>query len=332
MARLVLHIGTHKTGTTMIQNRMHAARAALADQGVIYPAAGRHTGHHMFLTDWIALPAAYHQPEGGLAGLSRLADRWRATDATVILSSEEFSRAGGRGGQVDFAALRQVFHGYRIRVICVLRNQWQFLQAVYLELSQSAPPPPPADLVAGALKTGQVDGLWCDYLCLYDGLRSSFAAGEIRLVDYAAASETPRGLLGEVLRQAAPNAPLPELGEPDSRANVSPPPLPVWAAHVVAGGPSPGQDIRAAAEEAWHLEFGSSRPGTILTRAEIARLHTRFADGNDRLANRVRGIQPGWHLSDRPPPDTTLFREEVPPEYWIRLARRLAMRTARAAA
>lgn len=95
MAKLVLHIGTHKTGTTMIQNRLHAARGDLAEQGVIYPDAGQHTGHHWALTDWIALPAAYTRRGGGVTGLTTLAERWRDTAATVLLSSEEFSRAGG---------------------------------------------------------------------------------------------------------------------------------------------------------------------------------------------------------------------------------------------
>lgn len=218
-------------------------------------------------------------------------------------------------------------------MICVLRSTWQYLQAVYLELSHTAPPPPPPAIVADALRTSQIDGLWCDYLSLYDGLRDHYAAEEIRLVDYGAHSGSPDGLFTEVLRLAAPRAtlPSPNAGE-EPRANASPPPIPVWAAHVVAGGPSPGSEIRVAAQEAYDLEYGVGRPGCIFTRQELTDLNTCFDVLNDRLANRVRSIQPGWHLSVQRPPNDTLYREDIRPDYWIRLARRLAMQGARHAA
>ncbi|WP_136635904.1 hypothetical protein [Pseudooceanicola onchidii] len=329
MPRLVLHIGTHKTGTTMIQNRLHDLRNTLADHGVIYPDLGRHTGHHGYLTDWIALPEAYRSANGGRAGLQQLAQRWRDSDVTLLLSSEEFSRAGGRGGTVDFRDLAAIFDGYDIQVICVLRCQWQFLQAVYLEVSQSTPPPPPARIVDEAIDTGQVDGLWCDYTRLYDGLREEFDVNAIRLVDYARAATSPHGLLREVMASVMPAVPIPPMSRHDNR---SPPPLPVWAAHVVAGGPSPDGAIRRAAAEAYDLEYGGDRPGCIFTRAEMRRLSECCAPQNDRLANRVRKVQPGWTLSAPTPPDTTLYREDIRPEYWIRLARRLALQGTRHAA
>lgn len=327
MARLVLHIGTHKTGTTMIQNRLYQARADLATAGVTYPDLGRHTGHHGYLTDWIALPPAYATPEGGQAGLQALADTWRDTDSTVFLSSEEFSRAGGRGGQPDFDDIKRIFAGYDIRILCVLRSQWQFLQSVYLEISQTTPPPPPGDIASTALRTGQVDGLWCDYLNLYEGLCRHFDPADIRLVDYGTASASTAGLLATVLRHALPKHDLPPLDQTVShRDNRSPKPIPVWAAHVVAGGPKPGSDLHGAAQEAYDIEYGPDRPGCIFTHGEIRNLTEHFRPSNDRLANRVRNIQPGWQLAPQPLPDTTLYREDITPAYWIRLARRLSLR------
>lgn len=317
----------------MIQNRLHMGRADLARAGVIYPDLGRHTGHHGYLTDWIALPPAYRTPEGGQAGLQTLADTWRDTEATLFLSSEEFSRAGGRGGQVDFPAIKRIFAGFDIRLVCVLRNQWQFLQSVYLEISQTTPPPPPGDIAATALRTGQVDGLWCDYLNLYDGLCRHFDPKDIRLIDYGTASASTGGVLTAVLRQAMPQHDLPVMDQiGTNRHNPSPKPVPVWAAHVVAGGPSPGIDLHMAAQEAYDIEYGPDRRGCLFTRDEIARLADHFGPSNDRLSNRVRGIQPGWHLAPQPVPDTTLHREDITPAYWIRLARRLSLRQTQCAA
>jgi len=67
MARLILHIGTHKTATTTIQNSFHANRKLLAQHGLIYPDLGRAAGHHGLVTDWIDLPANYHYPQGAAA-------------------------------------------------------------------------------------------------------------------------------------------------------------------------------------------------------------------------------------------------------------------------
>lgn len=325
MARLVLHIGTHKTGTTSIQNRLHAARETLRRQGIIYPDPGRHTGHHAYLTDWIALPPPYRTLGGGCAGLQALARRWREEDVTLLLSSEEFSRAGGRGGRVDFATLREIFAGYELMVICVLRDQWSFLQSVYLELSRRAPPPPPPALVEMATNTGFLDGLWCDYLRLYEGLCQTFDPAEIRLIDYAVATARPDGLMAAILDTAVPGMVPVDTPGPKARANPSPRPGPTWAAHVVAGGPSPTPDIATAAQEAWDLEHGPDSLSCIFTRAEIDRLSAHFAPRNASLGARVARVQPGWSLRSCRPPDRTLYREDIREGYWIRVARRLSL-------
>ena len=328
MPRLVLHIGTHKTGTTAFQEACHAHRADLARQRVIYPDAGRHSGHHSYLTDWISLPQAYVSAAGGLAGLRRLADDWRDSDATLLLSSEEFSRAGGRGGRVDFALLREVFAGYSMLVVCVLRIQWQFIQAVYLELSRTTPPPPPAALVAEALSTGQVDGLWCDYAALYQGLRESFSPDEILMLDYTQLCAAPEGVVGGILKAANATGTdeSPDWARARTRVNASPAALPTWAAHVVAGGRTPGSDLRHVAQEAFDLEYGAGRSGVLLSREETAGIDAHFRGPNETLANLVAGQQPGWELSTPSPDATALHREDIRDGYWIRLARRLDLR------
>ena len=325
MARLVLHIGTHKTGTTLVQNLFHANADRLAQSGLIYPVLGRHSGHHGLLTDWIALPPAYALPLGGRGTLSALAGRWRDTERTLLLSSEEFSRAGGRGGHVDFAELTTIFDGFDIRIVCALRTQWQFLQSVSLELARSAPPPRPADLVAQALETGWIDGLWCDYDRMFDALSCHIDPSRIHLVDYAGAVASAQGVPGQILRVIDPAFDPTTLTWPEGRrANVSPAPLPVWAAHVVAGGPAPGPATRRAAEESFALEYGADRSGCLLTRDEIRRISDHFEASNQALAQRVSRTQPGWTLTQPKLSQDTLHREDITADLWIRIARRLS--------
>ncbi|QYX56870.1 hypothetical protein K1T73_00155 [Roseovarius sp. SCSIO 43702] len=324
MARLVLHIGTHKTGTTTVQNALHANREALAAHGVLYPDLSPHTGHHGFLTDWIALPAAYRKLGGGKAGLARIADELRGTDTCLLLSSEEMSRAGGAGGRVDYRELRGIFDGFDILVLCVVREQGQFLQSVYAEICRSRVPPRPPELLRTALETGLVDGLHCDFAALHRSLRTVFAAEELRFFDYADACAAPGGVLGTLLRHVAP-----DLTERDltaghgARANVSPRALALWAALAVAGCGAPDARLQASAETAFALEFGESTPTCIFTRAELARLERHFAPSNLEFARAVSRVQPGFAFGQHEPPPGTIHREDVGPDYFARLARRL---------
>lgn len=316
MARVVIHVGTHKTGTTALQDAFAANRDMLARHGVIYPRIGRHTGHHGLLTDWINLPSAYLSPDGGIDGLTALARAWQARDVTLFLSSEEFSRGGGIGGQVDMAALRGIFQGWEsIQILCLLRSQWQFLQSVYLEIARGRVPPPPPAMVETALATGMVDGLWCDYTRLVAHLGTGFGPEEIRLISFDRAALGPDGVIGAVLDRLGLDLPTEDRRRIVAhRANRSPDPLSTWAAFGIAAGQMPSEALRIAARTAWDLEFGPERRGCLFTRREIDALRLRFVPTNQRLA---------CSLPWRAPGSDTVFRDDIGAEFWARLARRI---------
>ena len=90
MAKVILHIGTHKTATTTIQDTFHANTDLLAAHGVIYPRYNRITGHHGLVHDWGSLPDVYRLPGGSRATLTRLVNEYAHRDVTVVLSSEEW--------------------------------------------------------------------------------------------------------------------------------------------------------------------------------------------------------------------------------------------------
>ncbi len=328
MPRLILHIGTHKTGTTSVQDQMSWVRASLARKDVVYPDLSPHTGHHGLLTDWIKLPRAYDLPEGGRHQLRELAETFRGTGQTIFLSSEEFSREGGPGGRVDFAELRAIFSNYETTVLCVLREPISFLQSVYLEISRHKLPARPPEFLASALSTGQADGLWWDYGRLYQRLRQDFAADEIRLINYEAAKAAPSGVIGRLLDEA--NIHVEEHLDLLPWSNLSPGILPRWAAQVVAGWTVPNDPLILAAQEAFDLEFGDLRQSlfTQEERVQAAKVINRWtASFSASLAK----DQKAFDLSRWQDSSTLMDRSHLTAEYWIRLARRLSFQLGQAA-
>ena len=92
MPTFYVHIGTHKTGSTALQNYLHNNRTELSNSGILYPEAGLHgTGHHSIA--WSAareereLLAKYFQ------SIRVEAEKIKAQK--IILSSEEFEFVPG---------------------------------------------------------------------------------------------------------------------------------------------------------------------------------------------------------------------------------------------
>jgi hypothetical protein len=92
MARLVIHVGPHKTGSTSVQSAFHEHRSRLIDHGVFYPRppAGDFPESHS--------DAAFLLLKGQAREFDAwLAEAWRQARAAacdvLLLSSEEFSNA-----------------------------------------------------------------------------------------------------------------------------------------------------------------------------------------------------------------------------------------------
>lgn len=314
MARVVLHIGPHKTGTTALQNLFWQNRAALAKRGLVYPRlAYAHTGHHGLVTDWgTHLPQTYRLPGGSRAALRRIAAEHADGTGTVLLSSEEFSRADP-AQQVDWRQIRQDLGGFdSIEVLCVLRPPWQMLQSLYAEVSHRKSPPRPPDLVRQALKDGAFDGVYVDPAALVDWLRAHFRPDQIHLIDYHAACRADGGLPGAVLTALG----LAPAGLAAERANPSPRPLALWMANLLSEPAPPMPGLVSWVEG----QFAQSQPQCLFTRAELAALRDGFGDRLHKLS----ALFPGFHLSDPDPAPTTLFREDIGVAFWKDVARNLA--------
>lgn len=324
MADLILHIGTHKTATSTLQNVFSANRALLLRHGLIYPDIGRTTGHHVLTTPWVSLPPVYQLSGGARPLWEELAARHAGAAGTLFLSSEEFSRGDPRS-RVDFADLRRYLGDFdRVTVLCTLRDQLSYLQSIYLQVARHNVAPPWPQFFAEALESGFASGLFLDFNALDDHLLRGFDAAEIVYLDYRAACAEPDGILGAMLRRAGCGldaAALDLAGQGSS--NVSPEPLAAWAAGLLATPRPATAPLFALTAGALALEIGDGRRNTIYTRAEEARLIARFAGPNQAFAARIAARQPGFALSPPRPAPEAVHREDIQGSFWLRVARRL---------
>ena len=138
--RLLLHAGTHKTGTSTIQAALDRHRSWLRDRGVLYPDArvvygGDHAAHHPFAHDVADDPAS----ASARVFVDHVAREARPHDV-VLLSAEPIYRhvLGDAGGwwqrHRDYvAALGDLLAGHDVEVVIVLRRRDTFAESLYHE-------------------------------------------------------------------------------------------------------------------------------------------------------------------------------------------------------
>jgi hypothetical protein len=321
MSRIILHVGTHKTATTHIQNLFYHNRKLLVRYGIIYPRIGAIHGHHGLVSGWINLPERYRlrNPHGAW---TRIAKSWAASDKTVFISSEELSRL--YPARVNMAQLRDMLRGFDdITVLCCLRNQAGFLQSVYQQISDERNPGRWPQFFNQALERRVVDGLSFDYNLLYDHLRTGFAPGEIRLMSYDHALAAPGGFVQTLIRAAE----LPLQGNQLSackggRANVSPPPLASLVANMIAAPRTAPPALIAQVLRQIEQSVPEASSATLFSRKELARLRRTVRPWNRRLSARVPG---GFEFGPMPGPGPCLFRGRLDARFWMGLCRDLAV-------
>lgn len=324
MSKVILHIGTHKTATTTIQDTFCKNAPLLAEHGIIYPRLNKVTGHHGLVFDWGTLPEVYRLKQGSREAFREIARAHAKGDATVFLSSEEFSRADPRGA-VDFTEVRKLLAPFdEVEVICVLRPQWEFIQSVYLELSKKLLPPRPPVFVQAAIKTGMVAGLWADYNGLLDQLEKAFEPGEITFLDFRATRAAPGGIVGALLSHMGASLGADALEEVNGGAsNVSPMSLASWGANLMTEPRVAPAWLVERVTQVIRNEFGEKVKPCLFTRDEFQKLQAHFEERNKVLQTRRAAVQPDFALSPTTAEGLTLFRNEVPHSFWMSVCRAL---------
>lgn len=327
MARVVLHIGTHKTATTAIQDFLAQNREALARQGIVYPALGPSSGHHGLMFTWHdLLPPSYRLP-GPDDIWETLSRQWADKDVTLLLSSEEFSR--GYPSRVDMADLRRRLSAFEeVRVICVLRNQAALLQSVYQEVSRQHKVPLIEAYVNRSLAAGHASGVFLSHAALYDFLLEGFAPEEILLLSYEQEVVAPEGIIGRLLTHASPTVDLAALGSLKQSSNTSVQPAATLAAVRLAHPHVPQSWAFHLAEEVIKRVYGPEARTSLLHSQEIVKLREAFSAENDSLKQRYCAVRPEFSLAPITLKDGIITRDKLGAQFWMHLARALYARSA----
>ncbi|MBE9166058.1 sulfotransferase domain-containing protein [Pleurocapsales cyanobacterium LEGE 06147] len=162
MQRLILHIGTHKTGTTFIQRFLASVQEQLLSEGILYPTAGRPkaTGTHQYghhLLGWSATKMkSFGFVKRKQDWLDVLEEIHTVKAKTTVISSEAF----GSCSQEQIIQLREYFADFDVKVIIYLRNQFDFMISWYKECVKST-------MYKGSFQQFITENI---YFCDYDSL------------------------------------------------------------------------------------------------------------------------------------------------------------------
>jgi hypothetical protein len=128
-----LHAGTHKSGTTYLQNFLQGNEFALASEGLYVPVAGRvsPSGHHNIAWE-LTGDARYDPTQGTVSDL--LAELSSVRPLRACVSSEDFEYLYRNAEALRTLRLRLNEIGYAVKVIFYLRPQAEYVESVYAEL------------------------------------------------------------------------------------------------------------------------------------------------------------------------------------------------------
>lgn len=184
--RLILHIGTHKTGTTTLQRYLAKHRSRnLAEFGLCYPkTATKGSSRHTLLATSIR---ARRVEDGNIRIppvqqiIDRISDEIvQSGAATAVVSAEGLS-----GPNPGFAAACRAFsRRFDVEVVLVLRRQDRFVESLH---SQFVRDRGETRALAEFMATRQISA-WLDYRRTLGYWESEFGRSAVRVIHYEAAT------------------------------------------------------------------------------------------------------------------------------------------------
>jgi hypothetical protein len=134
---ILIHIGTHKTGTTSIQNFLAMNREyLLKHDGIYFPKTGTlgtNTGHHNIA--WQLLNNnRFNENLGGLSDL--LKDLEKKNFKLAILSSEDFEHMSGHPEIINAFDKHLCSAGFKTRYLVFFREVDGYAKSLFFELNK----------------------------------------------------------------------------------------------------------------------------------------------------------------------------------------------------
>jgi hypothetical protein len=135
--RIIIHIGTHKTGTTSIQKALFLGRESLSKVGVLYPATDldRGTRQRLRKQGEMSAVARRGRPRAVERERSALTKEFEASGAHTMVISEE-GLSGPNPNCVEF--FRPLAAQYQLEVVCYLRRQDLFVESFFNQVIKRA--------------------------------------------------------------------------------------------------------------------------------------------------------------------------------------------------
>lgn len=129
--RLVLHIGSHKTGSTAIQRSLSDATDSLLARGILYPRAGRRGVGHAQLANELV------NTSGSLTGipshLDLLEELRTSRPSTLLLSAEGFTNKGIARPAKWVRHLCDALQPQDVHIVGYVRPQWECIESSYAD-------------------------------------------------------------------------------------------------------------------------------------------------------------------------------------------------------
>lgn len=153
MTRLILHAGTHKTGTTAIQTFAAKNREALRSRGLLYPDYSPkkiplRNGQHQFAHSLAEAPMARMTPEE----VCEMVQHWSSSAAQqgtdLFVSVEALYRYQVGEGSTSqkrrsfLSRVADVLGGFDVEAVLVFRRPDNFIRSLYQELITNQTPRP----------------------------------------------------------------------------------------------------------------------------------------------------------------------------------------------
>ena len=184
---IVVHIGTHKTGTKSTQSMLHENAQVFGDQGLYYPTSGRLAGggHHNLAWELTEDPR-FESKNGSLDDL--LLELKSNDPRAVLLSSEDFESLHRSPVRLEKLRSSLADLGYQIRILSLLREPGDYAASLFEELQKHGLEDSPTSFVSKLVETGGIAfrswDIPINYAQLLDGFASVVGASHVHAVSY----------------------------------------------------------------------------------------------------------------------------------------------------